>query len=185
MDRTEETQLVKSIIDGDAKAFSVVVKHYQHPVHSLIKQIVWCREDAEDLTQEVFIKAFVKLSSFRGSSSLSTWLHRIAYNTAISAVRKKKLNYVECDEMVLANLPEADVDEALNREDDERLLHKMEEAIEKLEPEERALLSLYYKQGLPVMEVASIAGLSPENVKVKLYRIRKKIYYLIDCYEAG
>jgi RNA polymerase sigma-70 factor, ECF subfamily len=180
MNITEEKQLIKKILQGDPNAFSLVVARYQRPVHSLIRQIVWCHEDAEELTQDVFIKAFTKLERFRGDSCLSTWLHRIAYNTAISAIRKKKLPYIDFDEVTLAQIPDDDVDKMLDRENDEWLMQQMDNAIGKLAPQERALLSLYYTQGLPVSEVAKITELSPENVKVKLYRLRKKIVYLIN-----
>jgi RNA polymerase sigma-70 factor, ECF subfamily len=187
MNIKDENQLIKDILDGETQAFSVVVKSYQRQVHTLIRQIVWCREDAEELTQDVFIKAFTSLGSFRGNCSLSTWLHRIAYNTAISATRKKKLPYLEIDETALGNIPDADVDEMLDRENDEKLMLQIENAMGMLDAGERALLSLYYTEEHPVSEVAAITGLTTDNVKIKLYRVRKKIVYLINNneYEPG
>lgn len=176
----DESQLIRRILDGEPQAFSALVKRYQRPLFSLVGQIVGCREDVEEITQDVFVKAFTKLDTFQGGSSLSTWLHRIAYNTAISATRRKKLPRMDFDEGVLNHIPDTQVDELLNREEDEKLMQHMENAIEQLPAEDRALLSLYYTQQKSVSEVAAITGCSSENVKIKLYRMRKKIAFLIN-----
>jgi RNA polymerase sigma-70 factor, ECF subfamily len=170
-----EKELIKRIRDGETEAFSELLNQHQDAVYSLIVQIVSSREDAEELTQDVFIKAFKKINSFRGESSISTWLYRIAYNTAISATRKRKLNFMNLEEKSLNNIPDDVVDELLNHEDDEKLLQAMKEAVEKLKPEEKAMISLYYSQERPINEIAKIMKLSPENIKVKLFRTRKKI----------
>lgn len=180
MEHLNETDLIRRVLDGEPRAFLVLINRYQRPVHSLIRQIVPGREDAEELTQDVFVKAFTKLNSFRGGSSLSTWLYRIAYNTAISFTRKKKLLYPGFDERALNNIPDETVDELLDREYDEELMKRMEAAVEKLNPEDKALISLYYTQERSINEVSAITDLTPENVKVKLYRIRKKIVFLIN-----
>lgn len=180
MEHLNETDLIKSVLDGEPRAFSVLLKRYQRPVHSLIRQMIPGREDAEELTQDVFVKAFNNLSSFRGGSKLSTWLFRITYNTAISYTRKRKLLYSGIDEKVLNNISDETVDELLDREDDEALIRQMEAAVERLNPEDKALISLYYTQERSINEVSAITGLTPENVKVKLFRIRKKIVFLIS-----
>lgn len=180
MDYPNEADLVKRILDGEPQAFSVLLTRYQRPVHSLIRQIISCREDAEELTQDVFVKAYTKLHSFRGGSSISTWLYRIAYNTAISATRKHKPFFPDFDENAMSHIPDEAVDELLDKEYDEALMQRMEAAVEKLNPEDRALISLYYTQEKSVSEVSAITALTPENVKVKLYRVRKKIVLLIN-----
>ena len=180
MEHLNETDLIRRVLDGEPRAFSVLIKRYQRPVHVLIRQIIPGMEDAEELTQDVFVKAFKSLGSFRGGSSLSTWLYRIAYNTAISFTRKRKLLYPDFDERVLNNIPDETVDELLDRENDEELMRRMEAAVGKLNPEDKALISLYYTQGKSVSEISAITALTPENVKVKLYRARKKIVFLIN-----
>jgi RNA polymerase sigma-70 factor (ECF subfamily) len=186
MNPGNEKELIKRIQDGETGAFSALLHQHQDAVFSLIVQIVSSREDAEELTQDVFIKAFKKINSFRGDSAISTWLYRIAYNTAISATRKRKQVFINLEEKNLNNMPDEVVDELLNLENDEKLLQNMKEAIEKLKPDEKALISLFYMQGRPVNEIASITKLTPENVKVKLFRTRKKIAVLINQaqYEA-
>lgn len=180
MENLNEQDLIQSILDGNTQSFLVLLKRYQRPIHALIRQIVSNREDAEELTQDVFIKAFRKLDSFKGGSSLSTWLYRIAWNTAISETRKKKLIYPEFDENQLANLPDETVDEVLEKEKDEVQLQRLERAVERLQPEEKALITLYYTENKPLAEVALILNLSAENAKVKLHRTRKKIVLLLN-----
>lgn len=180
MENLNEQDLIQSILDGNTQSFSVLLKRYQRPIHSLIRQIVSNREDAEELTQDVFIKAFRKLDTFKGGSSLSTWLYRIAWNTAISETRKKRLIYPEFDENQFANLPDDTVDEVLEKENDEAQLQRLEKAIDLLKPDEKALITLHYSESKPLAEVALILNLSPENAKVKLHRTRKKIVLLLN-----
>jgi len=180
MENLSELDLIQSIIDGNTHSFSVLLKRYQRPIHSLIRQIVSNREDAEELTQDVFIKAFRKLNTFKGGSSLSTWLYRIAWNTAVSATRKKRLVYPEFDENQFANLPDATVDEVLEKENDEAQLQRLEKAIDRLNPEEKALITLFYTESKPLVEVALILNLSVDNAKVRLHRTRKKIVLLLN-----
>ena len=180
MENHNEQDLIRSILDGNTQSFSVLLKRYQRPIHALIRQIVSNREDAEELTQDVFIKAFRKLDSFKGGSSLSTWLYRIAWNTAISETRKKRLIYPEFDENQFANLPDETVDEVLEKENDEVQLQRLENAIDRLNPEEKALITLYYTESKPLTEVALILNLNADNAKVKLHRTRKKIVLLLN-----
>ena len=180
MENHNEQDLIRSILDGNTQSFSVLLKRYQRPIHALIRQIVANREDAEELTQDVFIKAFRKLDSFKGGSSLSTWLYRIAWNTAISETRKKRLIYPEFDENQFANLPDETVDEVLEKENDEVQLQRLENAIDRLNPEEKALITLYYTESKPLTEVALILNLNADNAKVKLHRTRKKIVLLLN-----
>lgn len=185
MEHLNDKDLVRRILDGETNRFSEVLKRYQRPVHSMIRQIITCREEAEELTQDVFVKAFRSLGSFRGECSLSTWLCRIAYNTAVSATRKKKLYFPDLDDYVLNNLPDETVDEVLEKTEDEALLQRLEAAIDTLNAEEKALISLYYTEDKPIADIATILRLSQDNVKVKLYRIRKKLVILttVDAHE--
>ena len=180
MENMDEMDYVKRILDGDTKLFSVFLERHQRQVHSLIRQIIPCREDAEELTQDVFLKAFRNLDSFRGDCSISTWMHRIAYNTAISATRKMKISYPVFDEYLLNNIPDDSVDRLLDCDEDEELMQKLEKAIGLLEPQEQALISLYYNHSKPVNEISVILQISPDNVKVRLHRARKKIVLMIN-----
>jgi len=179
MEQQNEMECIRRILEGETEPFSYFLQRYSRPIHSMIVRIVPCREDAEELTQDTFIKAFKKLDTYKGDCSFSTWLYRIAYNTAVSATRKRRMWFPVLDEKKIENVPDEAVDAFLNNEEDEVLLQKLEQAIELLNMEERALITLYYTDEKSIIEVASILQLTSENVKVKLYRVRKKIYALV------
>jgi RNA polymerase sigma-70 factor, ECF subfamily len=179
MENLDEVNFIKRILDGETALFSYFLSRYSRPIHALVSQIIPCREDAEELTQDAFLKAFKKLDTFKGDCTFSTWLYRIAYNSAISETRKKKISFPALDESMMSNIPEEAVDELLNREDDEEMLLKLDKAIDCLCVEDKTLITLYYNEEKPISEVASILQLTPENVKVKLFRVRKKLYVMI------
>lgn len=172
-------EYIRQILNGNTGLFSYFVNGYSRSVYSMIVKIVKSAEDAEELTQDVFMKVFNKMESFKGDSRFSTWIYRISYNTAISAVRKKKTDYPMFDESVLKNLADEDVDSLLNREEDETVLKKLESSLALLPPDEGLLINFYYKDELPVKEIAEILGLTEANVKIKLHRARKKLYIMV------
>lgn len=176
--RNDEAHIIHRILEGETSLYEYFPDKYGQQVFILIVRIVENREDAEELTQDTFLKAFEHLSSFKAESSFSTWIYRIAYNTAISAARKKKYDVCAMDDAMLARLSDEQVDSALNDESEERI-GKLNEALKKLDADERALITLFYEEEKPISEVAPILGLTESNAKVKLHRIRKKLYILI------
>jgi len=167
---------IAKIQGGDTESFAVLLERYSQPVFSLIVKIVGNREDAEELTQDVFLKVFRSLPSFQGNSQFSTWLYRIAYNVAISATRKQRREWMAIDESMIENIAENEINDELEQLEKEERLCKLEQAVEQLSPDERALVSLFYMQEKSVDEIVTITGLNNSNVKTKLHRIRKKIY---------
>ena len=180
--KKDEAHIIKEILHGNTTLYEYFLDRYGQQVFVLVDRIVSCQEDAEELTQDVFLKAFQQLSSFKAESSFSTWIYRIATNEAISAVRKKKSDTIRLDESVFLNLSESQVDEALEDESEEQL-QRLQRAMEQLEADERALITLYYMEERPLTEVAFILGMTEGNAKVKLHRIRKKLYIFIKNQE--
>ena len=180
--KKDEAHIIKEILHGNTTLYEYFLDRYGQQVFVLVDRIVSCQEDAEELTQDVFLKAFQQLSSFKAESSFSTWIYRIATNVAISAVRKKKNETIRLDESVFFNLSESQVDEALEDESEEQL-QRLQRAMEQLEADERALITLYYMEERPLTEVAFILGMTEGNAKVKLHRIRKKLYIFIKDQE--
>jgi RNA polymerase sigma-70 factor (ECF subfamily) len=180
MESVTDTCYIEKIQAGETECFAFLLKRYSRPVFSLIVKIVGNREDAEELTQDVFLKAYRSLASFQGNSSFSTWLYRIACNTAVSATRKKKHEWLPVEEAALENVAE-DVTETLAQADSEEQLARLEQALEQLLPDERALILLFYMQEKTVEEMASITGLTLSNVKVRLHRIRKKMFVIMKA----
>lgn len=180
MVQNEETQYIARILNGDTEAFSVFLDRYSRPLYVLIVQIVGCPEDAEELVQDVFLKAFRCLDSYKGECRFSTWLYRIAYNAAVSATRKKKQEFLYIEEGTINNVPDEKADEILCPNDDEERTAKLMQAIDLLNVEEKALITLFYFEEKSIEEIGEVLKLSSGNVKVKLHRTRKKIYLLMN-----
>ena len=180
--KKEEAHIIKEILNGNTEQYEYFLDRYGQQVFVLVDRIVSCQEDAEELTQDVFLKAFQQLSSFKAESTFSTWIYRIATNVAISAVRKKRNDVLRLDDSVFANLSDTQVDAALEDESEEQM-ERLQQAMNQLEADERALITLYYLEEKPLAEVAFILGLTEGNAKVKLHRIRKKLYVLIKNQE--
>ena len=164
---------------GDVRAFSTIVENYQKMVFTIILKIVDNREDAEDIMQEVFVKVFKSLEKFKEASEFSTWLYRIAYNTTISELRKRKLSCVPIND----NSDTVNEEFTVEEEPDAReiKLQYLDEALKKLPPDEVFLVTLYYFKEQSIEAISEISDLSVANVKVKLYRIRKKLALEINC----
>jgi RNA polymerase sigma-70 factor (ECF subfamily) len=178
-----DTYYIEKIQAGETDGFAVLMERYSRPVFNLILKMTENREDAEELTQDVFLKAFRSLGSFQGESRFSTWLYRIAYNTAVSATRKRRQEWLSIDEAMIENVSEEDVSDELEQVSKEEQLERLEQALAQLPPDERALMLLFYMQEKTVEEIVLITRLSAPNVKTKLHRIRKKLFVLMEAME--
>lgn len=183
MELYSDAYYIERTLAGDTGCFACLLDRYSRPVHSLILKMVRNREDAEELAQDVFLKVFRHLSSFKADCSFSTWIYRIAYNTAISELRRKKLEFVAIDESQINNVSEEEVSNLLGHTSTTGQLDKLEAALAQLPPDERALIMLFYMKEKSVDELTVITGLGASNVKVKLHRIRKKLFVLIKGME--
>lgn len=179
MELYSDTYYIHRVQKGNTACFACLLDKYSHSVFSLIFKVIQNREDAEELTQDVFIKVFKHLSSFNETCSFSTWLYRIAYNTAISETRKKKRELLPINENLIDNVSEKEIEEMLERTDNTTQLEMLEKALAQLPSEERALIFLFYKEEKTIEEISSITKLTKSNVKTKLFRIRKKLFVLL------
>jgi len=163
---------IQQVKAGDIRAFSAIVSNYQKMVFTIVLKIVENREDAEDIMQEIFVKAYKSLDKFKEESEFSTWLYRIAYNTTISELRKRRVSYISINDGL-------DTVNEFNDEDEfdlkEIKLQYLDEVLKKLPPDEIFLVTLYYYKEQSIEAISKIGNLSIANVKVKLHRIRKKI----------
>ena len=163
---------IKRTLTGDTEAFSVLVERYQSLVFSVVMRMVRHRQDAEDVAQDVFVKAYSSLAGFRGDSRFSTWLCRIAYTTAVSHIRRQRPDRAGIE--IQHEHDTCEVDDAHSQHEDR--LQQLQRSLAQLPPEDAMLLTLYYQHEKTVDELASITGLSVANVKVRLHRIRKKLH---------
>ena len=175
-----EKELIERITRGEIELFAHIAEHYAQAVHTLVVRIVGSREDAEELTQDVFVRVFEHLRFFNFNSSFSTWLYRIAYNHAISFARHKRQPLYVIDENRLRKVGDDEVEQMEATADNEQQIEALSRAINRLDAEERALITLFYYEQRPIGECAEIMSQSQSNIKVRLHRIRKKLYILIQ-----
>lgn len=173
-----DIQLARRIAAGDTAAFATVVERYGERIFALVMRIAASRTDAEEIVQETFVKAYTALSRFDGRSSLGTWLCRIACNTAISTLRRRK-PAPAFDERRAAAVADEEADALFGSGVDESLISALNRALVRLEPDERALVTLFYYDDRPISECAPILGCTESAAKVRLHRIRKKLYAMI------
>ena len=181
MTREEELALVQGVRAGDANAFETLVTAYEKTVYNLTLRMVGNPQDAEDMTQEAFLKAYNSLDSFRGDSKFSVWLYRIVSNVCLDHLRKKNRRStvslsVEDDEGEEIQLdipdtalsPEAMLEQKLTREAVRRGLQSLDE-------DARQILLLREIQGMSYEEIADVLDLEPGTVKSRIFRARKKL----------
>jgi RNA polymerase sigma factor (sigma-70 family) len=175
MEKKTDEYYIREILKGDSGSFSQLVEKYSHLAFSLSMKLLNQREDAEEAAQDAFIKAYNSLRSFQSSSTFKTWFFRIVYNTSISKLRTRKNVEVKIEDVKISDSElfstESTVGQ-LNTEDRQKYLQA---GLERLEPEERALLKMYYYDDFSMEEVSSITGMTVSNVKVKIHRSRKKL----------
>lgn len=144
-------------------------------VHTVTSRVLRNKLDAEEVTQDVFVKAYQRLSEFQGAGKFSTWIYSIAFRTAISALRSRKDHSGSLDELKeVGKEPSIGPADSI---DDRRLI--LERALATLEPEEAAIVTMYYLEEMSVDEIVTVTQLSASNVKVKLHRSRKKLHEVL------
>jgi len=178
---TEQSDIyyIRNVLKGDKGAYSYLVNRYSGMVFSMALKLLKNETEAEDLSQEVFVSAFRSLASFKGNAKFSTWIYRITYNKAISQLRKKSPERATDNELLLEKNGGIEFDSNLLSQEEsvERLLG---EAIKQLPESEQILIMLHYFEDQSMEEISVISGISVSNVKVKLYRIRKKLKELLE-----
>ncbi|MFC1738198.1 RNA polymerase sigma factor [Planctomycetota bacterium] len=170
--------LCKSIKKGDKTAACELLKIYHADIFAYLRRLCPSREDAEDLTQQTFLKALVSLDGFRARSKFSTWLYRIAHNTYIDWRRKHKGNQ---------SLPEKWWQECISENQgpfdttaDRQTAKRLYEAVDKLDENKKHVVHLHYYQGLSLRETAKVLNISTSTVKYRLREVIKILRNEID-----
>jgi len=176
---SEDIDLVKLALAGSQDAYRDLLVRYQRPVLSLIRRMVRQPSLAEDLAQEAFLKAFRALESFDQRRKFSSWLFKIAHNTAIVQLRRRQLDTVPLETPnpdepdLVAVLPDSSTETPEGRAQRRDLASAIEAAVASLKPIYSEVVALRYQEGLPYEEIAEISGLPLGTVKTHLFRARK------------
>ena len=172
-----ETQLIARAQQGDEEAFAALYEMHKRRVYSLCLRMTGNTAEAEDLAQEAFLQLFRKISTFRGESAFSTWLHRLAVNVVLMRLRRKGLQQISLDEV------DASQDEPVKRDyggNDRRLMGSVDrislsQAIDELPPGYRTVFVLHDIEGYEHNEIAEIMNCSVGNSKSQLHKARMKL----------
>ena len=185
--READAEMLQAVLAGDGTAYQGLVEKYQNRVYAMIYGMVRNAEDARDLTQEAFVKAFRNLKSFRLESSFYTWLYRIAMNLAIDHTRKQKRRETkEFDEQVGTRNSEGDLSEIHRAESPRKALERkplmaaINDALQKLPEEQRQIVVLREVQGLSYREISEVMDIPEGTVMSRLYYARKKLQKLLE-----
>jgi RNA polymerase sigma-70 factor (ECF subfamily) len=171
-----DTEIINRVLKGDRQCFSELVTRYQNYVFSLVLRFTENREDAEEISQDVFVKTYRSLADFRGDSKFSTWLYTIARTTCITFLRKKKLETTSIDnENTLLQLESKESSFKANVVEQKSRAAMVNEAIQLLTPDDAQIITLFYKAEQSLEEIGKILGMEPNTIKVKLHRARQRL----------
>ena len=187
----QELQLIEQVKKGDISAFRKIMETHQEKIYYLAYDMTGNRQDAEDLSQDVFIKAYHSLKKFRGDAKLSSWLYRITINTCIDKKRKKKevAVYISDDQSDSVNdtFQYSDDNPGNNPEylaESKLMQRNIHNALHRLSPRERSVFVLRHYNDLQLSEISNILNLSVGTVKSLIFRAIKKLQSELSFYRA-
>ena len=181
--RTTDNEIITRVLRGEHQLYAGLVTRYQNFVFTLALRYTSVREDAEEIAQDVFVKAYKALKDFRGESKFSTWLYSIVNSTAITFLRKKKLDVSSLDnEHVFEQADSKDSGTSANQVEVKSKVEMVTKAIQLLSPDDARLITLFYKAEQSLEEIANILGMETNTVKVKLHRARTRLKEKMEKY---
>jgi len=188
--RAADLELLQAVLNGDTTAYRGLVEKYQGRVYAMVYGMIRNREDARDITQEAFVKAYKNLKSFRLESSFYTWLYRIAMNLAIDFTRKKKRQgTTSFDEAVASRDGDGGISELHHEDSPVKKLERKEvfkqimDALEKLPADQKQVILLRELEGLSYKEISDVMDIPEGTVMSRLFYARKKLQKLLAQYK--
>jgi RNA polymerase sigma factor (sigma-70 family) len=171
-----DTEIIKRVLQGEQALYGQLVQRYQQFVFTLVLRFTDNREDAEEISQDIFVKAYRSMADFRGESKFSTWLYTIVRTSCITFLRKKKLATTSIDnERTQLSLENRESSFNANTIEQKSRYAVVNEAIRLLSPDDAQLITLFYKGEQSLEEIGRIMGYEPNTVKVKLHRARHRL----------
>jgi RNA polymerase sigma-70 factor, ECF subfamily len=176
----DEAAVVAAALRGTPEACEEIVRRYERPIFGLIARMVRDEAQAEDLTQDTFLKMFRALASYNRGMRFSSWLFRIAHNTAIDYLRQRKLLIAtpidpDDDSDPLQELPDPAAISPERSAERAELASAVDQALDRVRPDYRAVLVLRYQEGLEYQEISEILGAPLGTVKTFLHRARRDL----------
>lgn len=171
-----DNEIISRVLRGEQPLYADLVKRYQNFVFTIALRYTPIREDAEEIAQDVFVKAYRSLADFRGASKFSTWLYTIVTTTCITFLRKKKLDVHSLDNEKVFELADSKNSSfKANQIEQKSKTQMVHEAIQLLSVDDARLITLFYQGEQSLEEIGQIIGAEPNTVKVKLHRARTRL----------
>ena len=183
MDYKGDIFYIGQVLEGKTNAFTHIVDRHKDHAYNLALKICDSHEEAEEIAQDAFMKAYRSLRHFKMRSSFATWLYRIVYNTAISLVRTRKKGVLSLEEFPADAIDFIRDNSSEEEAETEYRNSLVNFSLQKISEEERGLITLYYYEELSIDEIADITAITKSNVKVKLFRARQKMTEIIEKIE--
>lgn len=174
--QSDDKDIIESFNSGDKNAFNLIVLKYQKRIYWVVRKFVLDHDDADDITQEVFLKLYKSIGNFRGDSALFTYIYKIAVNYSLNHIKKNKVlsNYKKDfdSEVFKIKSDETNSDEKYDKNIDANIIR---DAIQILPEKQRAVFTLRFYEELPYEEIANILGTSAGGLKANYFHAFKKI----------
>ncbi|RYG18543.1 MAG: sigma-70 family RNA polymerase sigma factor [Chitinophagaceae bacterium] len=176
MQKETDLALITAVLAGQTAAYAVLVKRHQRFVFTLAMRFAKNREDAEEIAQDCFVKAYKALGTFKQTSKFTTWLYTITYTTAMTFLRKKRLDTssINDDEHVM-QIANSGTDFDANEVERKSTYAYLNQAIDMLLPDDAAIITLFYKGEQSLEEIGVSLNMEANTVKVKLHRARARL----------
>jgi RNA polymerase sigma factor (sigma-70 family) len=184
MDYKGDIAYIEQVLAGKINAYSYIVDRHKDKAYNLAFRICCNHEEAEEIAQDSFLKAYRALKGFKMNSSFATWLYRIVYNTAISHVRIKKKGILSLEDFPVDATDFIGTNTSEEEAEKEYRSSLINFALQKISEEERGLISLFYYEEMSTDEISDVTGISKSNIKVKLFRARQKMSEIIEKVES-
>ncbi|UUF15692.1 MULTISPECIES: RNA polymerase sigma factor [Flavobacterium] len=192
MSTISDQHYIDKVLQGETNAFAVLVDRYKDMIFTLALKMVKNREEAEEVSQDTFIKIYSSLNKFKGESKFSTWIYKIAYNTCLDRLKKSKKDDFNISIDDFSSHLIKTMDTALTALEDKERKQTIQKCLNLLPSDENFLLTLFYFDDQNLEEIGKIMNISANNAKVKLFRSRQKLAVIlrqqlepeiIECYE--
>lgn len=175
MESYSDEYYIERVLQGDHSSFATLVERHKDMIFTIANRMLKNREEAEEISQDTFLKAYRSLRKFRKESKFSTWLYRIVYNLCVSQLRKKKQSVDSIDDEG-KHIDIEDTQDKMKQLEKQDRKRFIDQAINRLNYDEKTIITLYYQEELSVDEISEVTRLTHSNVKVKLHRARNKLY---------
>lgn len=178
-----DSEIISLVLKGDHNAYALLVERYKSYVFTLTLRFIKSREDAEEVSQDIFIKAYRSLADFKGAAKFSTWLYTIVNTTCITFLRKKRLDIRSLDdERTFEVADNQDSGFRANQVEQKSRQNMVNQAISMLNADDAEIITLFYKNEQSLEEISQILGLEVNTAKVRLHRARGRLKEKMEKY---